>query len=59
MSTTACSEKDALGQELRDIGLEQNQLDPNIFSGDELVILMCEQESIGRRHGASAGMSLY
>ena len=41
MSTTACSE-DALGQELRDIGLEQNQLDPNIFSGDELVILMCE-----------------
>ena len=32
-----------LGQQLRDIGLEQNQLDPNIFSGDELVILMCEQ----------------
>ena len=42
MSTTACSEDD-LGQKLRDIGLEQNQLDPNIFSGDELVILMCEQ----------------
>ena len=42
MSTKACSD-DALGQQLRDIGLEQNQLDPSIFSGDELVILMCEQ----------------
>ena len=42
MSTKACSE-DALGQQLRDIGLEQNQLDPSIFSGDELVILMREQ----------------
>ena len=42
MSTKACSEDD-LGQQLRNIGLEQNQLDPNIFSGDELVILMCEQ----------------
>ena len=42
MSTPACSE-DALGQKLRDIGLEQNQLDPSIFSGDELVILMHKQ----------------
>ena len=38
-ATAACSE-DALGQQLRDIGLEQNKLDTNIFSGDELVILV-------------------
>ena len=38
-ATAACSE-DALGQQLRDIGLEKNKLDQNIFSGDELVILV-------------------
>ena len=38
-ATTACSE-DALGQRLRTIGLEKNKVDPNIFSGDELVILV-------------------
>ena len=38
-ATTACSE-DALGQQLRNIGLDQNKMDPNIFSGDELVILV-------------------
>ena len=36
---TACSE-DALGQQLRNIGLEKNKLDKNIFSGDELVIMI-------------------
>ena len=38
-ATGACSE-DALGQQLRNIGLEKNKLDQNIFSGDELVILV-------------------
>ena len=38
-ATTACSE-DALGQQLRNIGLEKNKLDQNIFSEDELVILI-------------------
>ena len=38
-ATTACSE-DALGQQLRNIGLDQNKMDQNIFSGDELVILV-------------------
>ena len=38
-ATTACSE-DALGQQLRDIGLEKNKLDSNIFSRDELMILV-------------------
>ena len=38
-ATAACSE-DALGQQLRDIGLEKNKLGQNIFSGDELVILV-------------------
>ena len=38
-ATEACSE-DALGQQLGDIGLEKNKLDQNIFSGDELVILL-------------------
>ena len=38
-ATTACSE-DALGQQLRNIGLEKNKLDQNIFSGDELVIMI-------------------
>ena len=36
-----CSEE-ALGQHLRNIGLEQNKMDPNIFSGDELVIMLHE-----------------
>ena len=38
-ATTAYSE-DALGKQLRSIGLDQNKMDPNIFSGDELVILV-------------------
>ena len=38
-ATTACSE-DALGKQLRTIGLEKNKVDPNIFSGDELVIMI-------------------
>ena len=38
---TACSEE-ALGKHLRNIGLEQNKMDPNIFSGDELVIMLHE-----------------
>ena len=38
-ATTACSE-DALGKQLRTIGLDQNKMDQNIFSGDELVILV-------------------
>ena len=40
-ATGACSE-DALGQQLRDIGLEQNKMEPNIFSGDELVAMLCQ-----------------
>ena len=35
-ATGACSQ-DALEQQLRDIGLEQHKVEPNIFSGDELV----------------------
>ena len=42
-ATTACSE-DALGQQLRNIGLDQNSINNNIFSGDELVILLCKNE---------------
>ena len=38
-ATTACSE-DALGQQLRTIGLEKNKLDQSIFFGDELVTLV-------------------
>ena len=38
-ATTACSE-DALGQQLRNMGLERNKMDQNIFSGDELVIMI-------------------
>ena len=38
-ATTACSE-DALGKQLRTIGLEKNRVDPNIFSGGELVIMI-------------------
>ena len=41
-ATTACSEDD-LGQQLRNIGLEENKLDKNIFSGDELVIMVHKQ----------------
>ena len=40
----ACSQ-DALGEQLRNIGLGQNKVQPNIFSGDELVILL-DQTSI-------------
>ena len=43
-ATEACSQ-DALGQQLRSIGLEQNKIEPNIFSGDELLILV-DQRSI-------------
>ena len=39
----ACSE-DAVRDQLRSIGLEQNSIDNNIFSGDELVILLCHHE---------------
>ena len=38
-ATTACSE-DALGQQLRNLGIERNKMDQNIFSGDELVIMI-------------------
>ena len=38
-ATTACSE-DVLGQQLRSIGLEKNKMGQNIFSGDELVIMI-------------------
>ena len=38
-AATACSE-DALGQQLRNLGLERNKVDQNIFSGDELVIMV-------------------
>ena len=41
-ATTACSEDD-LGQQLRNIGLEENKLNKNIFSGDELVIMLHKQ----------------
>ena len=43
-ATEACSQ-DALGQQLRSIGLEQNKIEPSIFSGDELLILV-DQRSI-------------
>ena len=43
-ATEACSQG-ALGDQLRNIGLGQNKMDPNIFSGDELVILL-DQSSI-------------
>ena len=36
---TACSEE-ALGNQLRTLGLEENKVDKNIISGDELVILV-------------------
>ena len=42
-ATAACSE-DALGQQLRNIGLDQNSINSNIFSGDELVVLLCQHE---------------
>ena len=43
-ATGACSQ-DALGEQLRNIGLGQHKMQPNIFSGDELVILL-DQTSI-------------
>ena len=42
-ATAACSE-DALGQQLRNIGLDQNSINQNIFSGDELVVMICQNE---------------
>ena len=42
-ATAACSE-DALGQQLRNIGLDQNSINQNIFSGDELVVMLCQNE---------------
>ena len=41
-ATTACSDE-ALGNQLRTLGLQQNKVDNNIFSGDELVILAHKQ----------------
>ena len=38
-ATTACSEE-VLGQQLRHLGLEQNKMDQNIFSGDEHVVML-------------------
>ena len=38
---TTCSQE-ALGEQLRSLGLEQNKVDSNIFSGDELVLLLHE-----------------
>ena len=43
-ATGACSQ-DALGEQLRNIGLGQHKMQPNMFSGDELVILL-DQTSI-------------
>ena len=40
-ATGACSQ-DALEQQLRDIGLEQHKMEPNIFAGDELVAMLCQ-----------------
>ena len=40
----ACSEE-VLGQQLRSLGLEQNRINNNIFSGDELVV-MIDQSSL-------------
>ena len=42
-ATTACSE-DALGKHLRSLGLDQNKMDQNLFSGDELVILIHKRD---------------
>ena len=42
-ATTACSEE-LLGQQLRSVGLDQNQLDQNILSGDELVVMLCKND---------------
>ena len=38
---TTCSQE-ALGEQLRSLGLDQNKVDNNIFSGDELVLLLHE-----------------
>ena len=38
---TTCSQE-ALGEQLRSLGLDQNKVDSNIFSGDELVLLLHE-----------------
>ena len=42
-ATATCSE-DALGQQLRNIGLDQSNINNNIFSGDELVVMLCQNE---------------
>ena len=42
-ATTACSE-DALQNHLRSLGLGQNKMDQNLFSGDELVILQHKRD---------------
>ena len=42
-ATGACSEE-ALGNHLRTLGLGENKVDNNIFTGDELVILLCQHE---------------
>ena len=56
-ATGACSQ-DALGQQLRDIGLEQHKVEPNIFSGDELVAMLCQDCILIGGNRASAGMLL-
>ena len=38
----ATSSQEALGEQLRSLGLDQNKVDNNIFSGDELVLLLHE-----------------
>ena len=42
-ATPACSEE-TLGQKLRNIGLDQHQLAENIFSGDELVVMIDQHD---------------
>ena len=42
-ATGACSEE-AVSNQLRTLGLGENKVDKNIFSGDELVILIHKQE---------------
>ena len=44
-ATGACSEE-VLGNQLRTLGLEENKVDNNIFSGDELVILVHKQHML-------------
>ena len=56
-ATTACSE-DALGKQLRSLGLDQNKMDQNLFSGDELVILIHKRDILIWGKRTSVGRSL-